>query len=65
MIWKDEIVEEIHKYREEYAAQFNYDLQAIFLDIKEKEQLHQDRLVSFDKKHDNTDAPSEPAKQPN
>jgi hypothetical protein len=29
-MYKDEIVEEIHKYREEYAKSFNYDLKAMF-----------------------------------
>lgn len=32
-MYKDEIVEEIHKYREEYAKSFNYDLSAIFIDL--------------------------------
>jgi len=36
--FEDPIVKEIRKYREEYAAQFNYDLKAIYRDIKEKEQ---------------------------
>ncbi len=30
MYQKDKIVAEIHKYREEYAKSFNYDLKAIF-----------------------------------
>jgi hypothetical protein len=29
-MWEDEIVEEIHRIREEYARSFNYDLDAIF-----------------------------------
>jgi hypothetical protein len=33
----DPIVEEIRKIRDEHAARFNYDLDAIFLDIKESE----------------------------
>jgi hypothetical protein len=36
-MYKDEIVEEIHKYRDEYAKSFNYDLKAIFEDLKEKQ----------------------------
>jgi hypothetical protein len=35
--WRDEIVEEIHAYREEYAAGFDYDLERMFEDIKAKE----------------------------
>lgn len=34
---KDDIVEQIRKVREEHAAKFNYDLAAIFQDIKEQE----------------------------
>jgi hypothetical protein len=36
-MYKDEIVEEIHKYREEYAKSFNYDLNAIFKDLRQKQ----------------------------
>lgn len=36
-MYKDPIVEEIRKYREEYAASFNYDLQAIFADLKKRQ----------------------------
>ncbi len=36
-MWKDEIVEEVRKIRDEYAAKFNYDLDAIYKDIKEQE----------------------------
>ncbi len=33
----DEIVEEIHKIRQEYAKSFNYDLEAIFADLQKKQ----------------------------
>ena len=33
----DPILDEIRKFRDEYAARFNYDLDAIFRDIKEQE----------------------------
>lgn len=36
-MFRDEIVEEIHKLRQEYARSFNYDLDAIYEDIKRKE----------------------------
>ena len=36
-MFKDPIVEEVRKYREEYAAQFNFDLNAMFDDLKAKE----------------------------
>jgi len=34
---EDQIVEEVRKVRQEYAAKFNYDLRRIFLDIKAQE----------------------------
>lgn len=34
---KDPIVEEIHKVREEHARKFNYDLHAMFKDIRKRE----------------------------
>ena len=37
MKWTDEIVEEVHRIREAYAAQFDYDLKRMFEDIKKKE----------------------------
>ena len=36
-MWKDLIVEEIRKNRDEYAKQFNYDLHAICQDIRKKQ----------------------------
>jgi len=35
-MWKDEIVEEVHQYREAYAAKFNFNLQAIYHDLKNR-----------------------------
>jgi hypothetical protein len=37
MIWTDPIVAEIRRVREAYAARFNYDLQAMYCDLKEQE----------------------------
>ncbi len=36
-MWVDPIVEEIRQFREEYAAKFNYDLEAICRDLKRQE----------------------------
>jgi hypothetical protein len=36
-MWQDEIVEEIHRIREEYAKSFNYDLDAMFVDLQKKQ----------------------------
>ncbi len=35
--WRDPIVEEIRKVRQEHAARFNYDLDAIAADFKSRE----------------------------
>lgn len=35
---RDPIVEEVRRIRDEYAARFNYDLNAIYRDLKEREQ---------------------------
>ncbi|MDB9507379.1 hypothetical protein PN502_09845 [Microcystis aeruginosa CS-338/01] len=44
-MYKNEILDEIHKYREEYAQSFQYDLRAIFNDLKQKQLAHKDRLI--------------------
>jgi hypothetical protein len=46
-MWKDEILEEIHSYREDYARSFNYDLKAIFDDLKKKQIAHEQRVVTL------------------
>ncbi len=51
-MWKDEIVEETRKAREEYAAKFNYDLEAILRDLKKQQEQSPEKLASL------------PAKQP-
>lgn len=43
----DPIVEEVRRIRQEYAAQFNYDLGAMVQDLQKRQQEHSDRLVSF------------------
>lgn len=37
MPWEDPIVAEVRKARDAYAQRFNYDLDAIYRDLKEKE----------------------------
>jgi len=44
---QDPIIEEIRQYRDEYAKRFNYDLQAIYHDLKEKQEKSDRRIVSF------------------
>jgi len=46
-MWKDEIVEEIHALREEYARSFGYDLDAIFNDLRNKQNAHKQRVVKL------------------
>jgi hypothetical protein len=43
----DPIVEEVRGAREAHAIRFNYDLQAIFADIKEQERQSGRRYASF------------------
>jgi hypothetical protein len=45
-MWKDEIIEEIHKHREEYAKSFNYDLHAIVEDLRRKQAISGKQLIS-------------------
>jgi hypothetical protein len=46
----DPIVEEVRKAREEYARQFNYDLDAICRDLRQKQELSGAKVVSFPKR---------------
>ena len=46
-MWEDPIVAEVRKIREEYAAQFNFDLQALFRALKERERLDPRPKVSY------------------
>lgn len=45
----DPIVEEIHRVREEYAAEFNFDVDAMFEDLNRKQSQSDRRIVSFAK----------------
>lgn len=47
MEWKDEIVEEVRKAREEYAAKFDYNLDFILQDLKEQEKKSNHNIVSL------------------
>jgi len=46
----DPIVEEIHKYREEIAIRFNYDIRAIFNYYKQLEEKYFQQYFSEEKK---------------
>ena len=46
-MWKDPIVAETRKLREEYAARFKHDPDAIFEDIRQRQRQPGKKLVSF------------------
>ncbi len=49
-MWTDEIVEEIHQIREAYAKSFNYDLDAIFADLRKKQDESGKEVVNLSRK---------------
>jgi hypothetical protein len=53
-MWTNEIVEEIHRIREEYAKSFKYDLDAIFADLRKKEAESGREIVNLSRKPDLT-----------
>lgn len=46
-MWKDPIVEEIRRYREEYAGRFNYDLHAICEDVRQEQGKQGRQVISL------------------
>jgi hypothetical protein len=46
-MWRDPIVEEVRRYRQEYAAQYNYDLKAICQDLRERQEKSGRKVVSL------------------
>lgn len=49
-MYKDEIVEEIHRIREEYSRSFNHDLKAIFADLQKQQAESGREVVSLSRK---------------
>jgi hypothetical protein len=43
----DSIIEEIHKIREEYAEKFDYDVDAMFDDLCQKQSQSDHKIMSF------------------
>lgn len=43
IMWRDSIVEDVRKVREEHAAKFNYNLDAIYQDLKKQEKKADER----------------------
>ena len=46
-MWQDEILDEIHKFREEHAKSFNYDLDAMFVDWQKRQAESGRQVVSL------------------
>jgi hypothetical protein len=46
MTWSDPIVDEVRRARDAYAARFNYDLRAIYRDLKAQEKRSGRKIVS-------------------
>jgi hypothetical protein len=49
-MWQDEILDEIHKFREEHAKSFNYDLDAMFADWQKRQSEGGREVVSLSPK---------------
>lgn len=45
-MWKDEVLQEIYKIREEHAKAFNYDLKAICDDLRRKQAESGRKIIS-------------------
>lgn len=52
-MWNDEVLEEIYRIREEHAKSFNYDLQAICDDLRQKQAASGRQIISTPLKKDN------------
>ena len=50
MTWSDPIVDEVRRIRDAYAARFNYDLRAIYRDLKEQEKRSGRQVVPCSKR---------------
>ncbi len=46
-MWQDPIIQETRQCREEYAAKFNHDADAIFENICKRQQENKRKLVTF------------------
>ncbi len=45
-MWKDEVLEEIYRIREEHAKAFNYNLQVICDDLRQKQAASGRQIIS-------------------
>jgi hypothetical protein len=58
----DPIVDEVRRIRDAHAARFNYDLDAIFRDIKEQERNSNRKFVSLARENAVTENSAQPAR---
>jgi hypothetical protein len=61
---RDSIVDEVRKAREDYARQFDFDLDAICRDLRRKEQLAGASVVSLPPRRPHTVGQSAPPDSP-
>jgi len=50
----DPIVEEVHQIREKLSQKFQFDIQKIFEDVKQRERQHPEKLVNLREKPEKT-----------
>ena len=58
----DPIVNEVRKIRDELAKKFNYDVDAIFSDLREKQKKYRNRVVNLRKQRKGEQASAPDAK---
>jgi len=46
-MWKDPIVEEVHRIRKKLSAQFDHDIDAICADVREREKQSGQKVVDL------------------
>ncbi|MDJ0904302.1 MAG: hypothetical protein QNJ55_36525 [Xenococcus sp. MO_188.B8] len=65
-MWENEVLEELHKIREQHAKSFNYDFKVIFADWQRKQVASKSKLVSLEhKQRSNKTLNSTPKKEEN
>jgi hypothetical protein len=62
-MWEDPIVAEVRRVREQLAARFNFDVNAIFADIQKRQAALGPRLVSRVRPPEATDAAEEASRR--
>jgi hypothetical protein len=60
-MWEDPIVREVRREREKLAAQFNFDVDAIFEDLRKRQSKVAERLV-VRKKQKSAESPATPGR---